>query len=284
VPAQADSGRRPARAAAAALPRQTRPVPVRTRSLLLRHRPSRRALVVGGGIIALALGAYALARETSLFAVRTIEVRGGSPQVEAQVTRALGSFLGTSLVRLDGSAVVRRVEALPTVVRASYDRAFPHTLRVHVVPERPVAVLRRGADSWLVSVRGRVIGRLAPHAHPELPRIWVQSSAPLRKGAELRPADGAAVTRVLGLAGSFAARVRVASYPGGVLVFRLRSGAQLVLGAPANIHLKIAVASRTLPLLGAGSTFLDVSVPGRPVSGTARGGASLSVQSSSRGR
>jgi cell division protein FtsQ len=264
------------------LPHSGRRVPGRVPPLL-RRLPSRRSLVVGSGIVLLALGAYALARETALFAVHQIEVRGGTPEVEGQVRQVLGSFVGTSLVGLDGSAVVRRVEALPTVVRASYDRAFPHTLRVHVVPERPVAVLRRGAGSWLVSVRGRVIGRLAPHDRPKLPRIWVQSSTPLRPGMMLGPANGGAVARALGLAGAFAARVTAASYPGGVLLFRLRSGVELVLGAPTNIHLKIEVASRTLVLLQTGSTFLDVSVPGRPVSGTTRGGASLLVQSSSRG-
>jgi cell division protein FtsQ len=228
--------------------------------------------VVGCGIVVLALSAYAVARETSLFAVDRIDVRGGTPAVQAQVRQALGQFLGASLVGLDGSAVVRRVDALPTVVRASYDRAFPHTLRVSVVPERPVAVLRRGADSWLVSVRGRVIARLAAHARPKLPRIWVQGSEPVQLGAKLAPAQGGAVARALGLAGSFAARVTAASDAGGMLVFHLRSGIELVLGTRTNVHLKVAVAARTLPLLAAASTFLDVSVPGRPVSGTAPGG------------
>ena len=38
--------------------------------------------------------------------------------------------------------------------RRRFDRDFPHTLRVRVRLERPVAVLRRGPDAWLVSVLG----------------------------------------------------------------------------------------------------------------------------------
>ena len=38
----------------------------------------------------------------------------------------------------------------------SYDRAFPRTARVVVSAERPAAVLRRGAQAWLVTERGRV--------------------------------------------------------------------------------------------------------------------------------
>ena len=160
-------------AEAAALPRRVSLPELHLRPGLPRLAPTRRSLAIGCGILALAFGGYALARESSMFAIGRIEVSGGSPRLAAQVRRALAPMAGASLVGLDGGNVVRRVEALPTVVRASYDRAFPHTLRITVVPERPAAVLRRGPKAWLVSVRGRVIERLAPHADATLPRIWV---------------------------------------------------------------------------------------------------------------
>ncbi len=230
--------------------------------------PTRRSLAVGLGLLALAAGAYVMARETAVFAIDRVDVRGGSQDLDAQVQRALQPFVGRSLVSLDGSAIVRRVEALPAVVRASYDRAFPHTLRVTVVAERPVAVLRRGADAWLVSVRGRVVSVVAPHADPALPRIWVGAATKVDLGMELTARDGGAAARALGLAGTFAARVATASSAHGSLIFRLRSGIELRLGTPsAALHLKIAVAARALALLPSGSTFLDVSVPGRPVAG-----------------
>ena len=236
---------------------------------LARFAPSRRSLAAGLGILAFALGAYLIARETSLFALRTVAVRGGSARVDAQVQEALAPLLGTSLVGLDGAAVVRRVDALPTVVSATFDRAFPHTLRLTVVPERPVAVLRRGAEAWLVSANGRVMSRLGdPHAHAHLPRIWVASHTALAVGIDLRPETGGAAARALGLAGSFEARVGSAAYTNGTLVFQLRSGLQLRLGAPGGVRLKVAVTRRALPVLPAGTTFLDVSVAGRPVAGT----------------
>jgi hypothetical protein len=70
------------------------------------------------------------------------------------------------------------------------------------------------------------------------------------------------------MAGAFAARVASASYTGGELVFHLRSGLELLLGNGADVALKVAVAGRVLTQLPPGSTFVDVSVPGRPVSGT----------------
>lgn len=236
---------------------------------LARFAPSRRSLALGLGILALALGGYVLARETSLFAIRSVSVRGGSPRVDAQVRQALSPLLGTSLVGLDGAAVVRRVDALPTVVSASFDRAFPHTLGLTVVAERPVAVLRRGASAWLLSARGRVMARLAkPVLHPDVPRIWIASRTVVRLGAILPQAEGGAAARAVGLAGPFASRVASASDTDGVLLFRLRTGLELRLGAPGGVGLKVAVTRRALRVLPLGTTYLDVTDPERPVAGT----------------
>jgi cell division protein FtsQ len=255
---------------------------LRPRAWLARFAPTRRSLAVGLGVLVLALGGYLVARETALFAVDRIEVQGASPRVEGQVRQALASIVGAPLVGLDGSAVLRKVDALPTIVRASYDRAFPHTLRITVVPERPAAVLRRGPDSWLVSARGRVMERLSAHAVPRLPRIWISTRTAVRTGEELTAAGASVAAHAAGLAGAFAARLESASYTGGELVFRLRSGLELLLGDGGDVKLKLAVAQRVLPLLPSGSTFLDVSAPGRPVSGS---GSPLSFEpgSSSRG-
>ena len=269
-------------AEASALPRRVRLPEVDLRATLAGLAPTGRSLAIGCGILVFALGGYALARETSLFAIDRIDVSGGSPRLAAQVRRALAPLAGASLVGLDGGDVVRRVDALPTVVRARYDRAFPHTLRIVVVPERPGAVLRRGPDSWLVSVRSRVIERLPAHADAALPRVWVSGHTPVWTGERLDVQGVGAAARAVGLAGPFAARVASASFVDGSLVFHLRSGLELLLGDRAAIRLKVAVAERALALLPSGSTFLDVSVPGRAVSGI--GSPALSTpQGSSRG-
>ena len=238
------------------------------RTWLARLAPTRRSVAIGLGILACALGGYLLARETPLFAIDRIEVQGGSAPLARQVRQALAPLAGRPLVGLDGSAVLRTVDALPTVVRASYDRDFPHTLRIAVVPEQPAAVLRRGPASWLVSVRGRVMGRLSSSAVPRLPRIWVSTRTPVRTGGDVAATGPATAARVAGLAGAFAPRIASASDNGGTLVLHLRSGLELLLGDAGDVKLKLAVAQRVLTILPSGSTFLDVSSPGRPVSGT----------------
>jgi cell division protein FtsQ len=250
---------------------------------LARFAPTRRSVLVGLAVVAFALGAYLVARETSLFAIGRIEVYGAPRPVERQVQQALASFEGAPLVGLDGSAVLQKVEALPTVLRARYDREFPHTLRVTVVPERPASVLRRGADSWLVSARGRVMERLGSPPAARLPRIWISTRVPVRTGANVAGKGPGTAARALGLAGALGPRVASASYSNGALVFHLRSGLELLLGDPGDVKLKVAVAERVLWRLPAGTSFLDVSMPGRPVAGTGSPTVTVTAPSSSRG-
>lgn len=271
-----------ARVEAAVLPlRPSRPR-LHPRAWIVRMVPTRRSLVVGSALVAFALCGYAIARETSLFAIDRIDVRGGSPRVAAQVRHALASLVGKPLVGLDGTAVLRSVDSLPTVVRASYDRAFPHTLRVTIVPERPAAVLRSGSRSWLVSIRGRVMQPLSPTADPSLPRVWVSGHTAVAVGAILAAAPARVAVRAVGVAGAFGSRIGTATYADGALVFHLRSGLELLLGAPKDVELKVAVAARVLAMVPSGSTFLDVSVPGRTVSGSGTPGV-VKPSTSSRG-
>ena len=220
------------------------------------------------GVLALAGGVYAAARESSAFAIARIVVVGAPRDVRDQVQRALAPLRGTSLLALDGSAVVRRVEALPTVMSATSDRGFPHTLRVEVLPERTVAVLHRGRETWLVSARGRVVRRVVPGSFPALPRIWVPRATPFAAGSFLAPADGGIAAAALALAARFPARIATASFTHGQLVLRLRSGLELRLGDATDIRLKLAIARRADAVLPLGSAYVDLSLPGRPVAGS----------------
>jgi cell division protein FtsQ len=231
--------------------------------------PSGRALLVAFAILGGVLLALVVARETSLFGIRTIEVTGADGPVARQVRRALDERAGESLFGLDLDAVRTDVAALPTVAAVTFDRAYPHTLRVTVVPERPVAVVRQGADAFVVSERARVMARVERTAQPALARIWVARDVLLDPGAFVDGELATAVGAVAPLAGiDFPSRVvSVATTDG--LTLRLRSGLELRLGDTRNVDLKLAVAGRVLHLLPVGSAYLDVSVPDRPVAGPA---------------
>ena len=253
---------RPGAAAVAALPE------ARGRPPLLRLLPSLASVAAGALLAAAALAGYVAARETSLFAVRDIEVRGGSAGVAGDAHAALTGVAGRSLLELDLADLRRRVEAVPTIAAATFDRAFPNTLVVAVVPERPVAVARTGADSWLVSDRGRVLAGLPRGARPALPRLWLGRDAAAEPGGFLRGRARDAIRAVAPLAGS-RSPLRVASVAAtkGRLDLKLRSGLEVRLGNPSEIALKLAVATRVLVELQGDEAYLDVAVPERPVVG-----------------
>ena len=231
---------------------------------IARFLPSRRSLAIGAATAAVAAGAYVVALETSLFAIERIQVTGGSPAVDAQVAKALTALAGRSLVGLDGGDVLARTEALPTVISATYDRAFPSTLHVTIVPERPIAVLRAGPTAWVISARGRVMQPISTTGERTLPRIW-KAEKDVRLGEVLPAKLGGRLAGTLAAVGPFRAQVATASVINGAIVFHLRSGLQVVLGAPYDIRLKVAVAAEILRQLPAGTHTIDVTAPTRAV-------------------
>jgi len=109
---------------------------------VLRFVPSGRSFAIGISVVLFAGGLYAVARETSMFAVRSIQVEGASPALAAEIRSELTSLDGRSLVALNGDAVGRRVDGLAAVRTAVVDRAFPQELqRARCMAEIPVVAL-----------------------------------------------------------------------------------------------------------------------------------------------
>ena len=248
------------------------PFPAQAERLqLLRALPTGRSLLIGFAIVAGAVGLYALARVTPMFAVQRIEVEGAPPQVAAHVRAALAPLEGTSLLALKGAAVNRALAPLTDVSGATYDRDFPHTLRVVVRAEQPVAVARRGAKAWLVSASARVISTVPLGTNRSLPRVWLSGAADPQAGAAIEDRPALRAVRALALArrARFGRRILFVRPGEHQLTFLLVSGLELRLGDVRAIRLKLAVASEILPRLlqSGGYGYLDVSVPGRPVAG-----------------
>jgi cell division septal protein FtsQ len=251
------------------------PIPVRGSLPDVRQlTPSARSLVVGFVLALLAVGAYVGARNTSVFAVQTLDVRGGNAELRQQVHEALAGELGTSLLRVNTSVVASVVDPIPGVRSFTVDRAFPHTLHVTVKREVPVLVVRQvpGSAAFLVGASGRVI-RTLPHSRlSHLPRLWVTKAVAVQVGTVLPLQLSAAATALAPLQG--------AALPGGVssvrvgkdeLTLTLGGGLQVRLGDSGDLRLKLAIARRILGQTSAalaGTGYLDVSVPLRPVLST----------------
>ncbi len=231
--------------------------------------PSGRAVLLGFALLAGAALTYLGARETSVFAVRTVEVSGAPPRVAAHVRTALEPLVGTSLLSLASADVASRLARLPDVGSATYDRDFPHTIHVHVNAAHSVAVVRRGASAWIVSSTGRVVRTTDVLSAPMLPRVWLPRVADVDVGTTLADEDGMRAIRAVTRARSagFATRIATVRVSDTELTFVLGSGLALRFGGPEAFAEKLAVARRILPLAGE-TGYVDVSVPERPVAGT----------------
>ena len=216
-------------------------------------------------LLALGGGAYLFARESSAFAVRTVEVEGASGPLAEQIRGRLAPFVGHSLVTLDRGKVARRVRALPEVATVSVDRAFPHALRVTVQVERSIAVLRQADQAWLLAADDRILRRLEARPYPALPRIWVPRDVTVLPGSTLS-GDVAQAVRVAAVlaAERFRPAVRTVAARSAELTLSLGSGVQIRLGDSNDLRLKLAVAARIVPL-APGARSVDVSVPERAV-------------------
>jgi cell division protein FtsQ len=171
-------------------------------------------------------------------------------------------------VALDVAEIEGKVRALPSVAGVSVDRAFPHTLRIKIAAERAVAVARRGHSSWLVTGSGKVTREIETGSNRNLPRLWLTRGVPVTPGGTL-PASYTPATRALAAAlqEKLPRRVKAIRATGGTLVLVLRRGPEIRLGEATDLALKAAVATEVFRLVASDATYIDVSVPERPVAG-----------------
>jgi len=110
-------------------------------------------------------GMIAYTRDTSVFNLERIEVRGNDVLTRAEVVEALDLSLTTSLFELSLPDLQARVENLAYVYGVRVGRTFPHTLFVDVVENRPLAYVA-GPEYFVLTAEGEALP--LPHGRMEL--------------------------------------------------------------------------------------------------------------------
>jgi cell division protein FtsQ len=223
-------------------------------------------------LIALALVALALVagywfwlRDSSLVAVENVEVKGATVNSE-EISAALEPVaMEMTTLNVDDDELVRAVLAFPTVASIAADASIPHKLTITVTERLPVAVFRSGGEATAVSIDGYL-----------LPGVDVQGEGlPQIEGAEVSAGrlegEGAAQAAIVGAAPSeLRDRIEAVSWDssrGGVVV-ELDGAPEARFGDGADGDLKWeALAAVLLDPEAGGSSYIDVSVPERAVSG-----------------
>ena len=226
-----------------------------------------RRRLIAVAIVLLALyGGYMLwFRNLPWFAIDHVTVEGastGGRQIQSAIEQVSGDM--TALHIKDGE-LREAVSQFPTVASVSASTSFPHTLHVHVTERLPVAYVEAGGRRTAVSADGYLLMG-ATFDQRSLPRIQGARA----QGARLT-GDAADQAAILG-ATPRPLRERITSSSwseehGGVAV-ELENGPEIRFGDGSRAADKWEAAVAVLSSSQHGSpSYLDVSVPERPVSG-----------------
>ncbi len=233
-------------------------------------RRGRRILRLGLGLIvllAVAAAGWMWLRDSSLVAVKHVQITGVTASDGEQVKAALESaaFEMTTLhVRPQGFKDA--TASLPSVDSVEVATDFPHTLRIHVTERRAVAALASKEGEARIPVSGDGIVMSGVTAERDLPSLVLDDPAIGTKLTDRR------ALRALAIAGAAPDELLrrtselVVNKKG--VVASLKNGPELVFGSDADAHAKWVAAARVLAeSSSAGATYLDLRIPGRVAAG-----------------
>jgi cell division protein FtsQ len=238
----------------------TRPRPAAPRT------PTRGRLMVGVIVIAALYAGYTLwFRNLPWFAIGSVTIAGATSnerEIKTAVERAAGDM---TTLHINDDQLRDAVAQFPTVATVRASTSFPHTLHVTVTERLPVGFIKTGANRTAISADGYLLPG-ASFDPKRLPRI----DGPVPHGARLE-GDRAAQAAILGATPQpLRDEVMDSSWDeqqGGVVV-QLDGGPEVRFGDGSRARDKWAAAVAVLSGPERGSpSYLDVSVPQRPVSG-----------------
>ena len=220
------------------------------RRLALSH-----ALIVAA-VLATMGGAAWLVLASPVLALEKVTVVGASRLSAGQVVVAAEAPVGRPLARVDTDAVAARVARLRPVAAVDVRRVWPRTLKVTVTERQPAGVVEAGKRFALVD-RDGVAFATAARRPAGLPVVEAGAGAGRERAIAAALDVLAALPRDL-LPKVTAARAATAE----AVTLRLRGGATVVWGAPADHQLKVTV---LLALMRQRAKVYDLSAPEAPV-------------------
>jgi cell division protein FtsQ len=233
-------------------------------SILARSVSSRRRVL----LLALLLGALALTyfgwfRDSSLVAVRDVQVQGvSSTDGEQIVTKLSEAAQGMTTLHVQDDRLLDAVREFPTVASVSTDASFPHGLTIRVVEHPPTAIARVGDRQVPVGADGSLLPgiQVGDERLPEVRLDELPASGRLR---------GEALSEALAI-GAAPAPLRPLIADASVseehgIVVSMRGGIELRFGTRHRAHQKwTAVAAILADDELTSVSYVDVRVPDRP--------------------
>lgn len=224
----------------------------------------RRLIALGLLGLVLVAGYYLWLRDSSLFAVEQVEVKGASTDAEQIGAAVSEAAQGMTTLNIDDEKLRTAVSQFPTVASVKADTTLLHKLTVTVTERPPVARVELGGEAVAVSADAYLLRRLEADT----------AELPLIEGAEESgrlDAEGAAQAAIVGAAPEqLRGVIDSASWSedrgGVVLVMEDAPELRFGDGSEAERKWRAVAAVLTEPERGS-PAYVDVRVPERPVSG-----------------
>ena len=229
----------------------------------LEGRRRLRVVLILAGFLVAGLLAWATAR-SPLLDVDHLRVTGAVHATPTSISAASGVHTGMAMVDVDEGGAVRRLQALPWVLRAQVGRRWPASVTINVVERVPVAGVPAQAGVAVVDRTGRVV-TVGPAPPPGLPvLLGLPPAGPAGTRIGGRAADLLAVAQAM--PPQVTQRVAgVAAAEGGQVELRLKPSGVVRLGPPDQLAEKMLATQTVLTQVDLTRlAVLDVRVPASP--------------------
>lgn len=229
-------------------------------------RPRPRLIAALLALVLLAGGGFLWLRSSSLVAVRQVTITGVSGPDAGQIRSALtGAARGMTTLNVKFAALQTAVKPYPVVKHLSVSTSFPHTMRIDVAEQVPVAEISAAGRQVPVSGDGTLLSDSA--ATGSLPTIAVS----VFPGGTHVDRSVAPEVRLLAAAPYvlLAKIAQVTTDPTNGLTATLRNGPKVYFGDASDLQAKWASAVSVLASsTSAGASYIDVTVASRPSAGS----------------
>ena len=247
-------------------------LPRRALRALAARRGLRIAVICAVVAMPLLGGGWLWLRHSSLVAVEHVKITGvHGPEAHAIEAALREAAKGMSTLDVKPGELKAAVARFPAVAALSAAPGFPHSLRIAVTQQQPVAALLVGGTRTAISAGGIVLGT-----------ALISSSLPT-VADDVAPGPGSKVSNtlvlqalsVLGAAPRAFDRVAEKAYfSARGLTVQMRDGLLVYFGDATRPHAKwLALASVLADKSSEGAIYVDVRLPGKPAAGFPPGGA-----------
>lgn len=236
--------------------------------------------------VAVALGvAFLLLRDSTVFSIESVEVEPTEHVSDSDLQNLVSVPVGSTLLNLDEQSVREAIMRDPWVADVTFERVFPHTLKINVIEQdvRALVVMNTGSVAWYLGTSGTWIQPTSVEAAEDQSVDDAALSVALEAGcllitdvpASVSPVAGSEATDDVleavqafcdGFSDSFSAQVTCYSAPAtDSISCTLANGVEVLLGSASDISAKEQIVTETLEELADGSvTYINVRVVSDP--------------------